>query len=369
MRKLKRMLITSLIGFSVLGGITTPVIDFPIQAEAATNVFTTKNGVLYKNGNVFTGTKEGLLYHNGIALTGIKYENGEYSFYYGGKKNGGKTKDTTFTFRYGVANFTGSSKKETTNKEYYQQVKIIDKNGVVKIVSAIIDGGLCSSANGNKLYFIEVKEKSGKKTTYYTAYCDGGKYSYINIANYWLKTTKGNWFFLKNGRITTGWKKLAAADGEKTVHWSYFGAEGRLRVGWQSMGKGTGNSYAENTVKHMSYFGSNGWLRTGMQDMGKDTKEPDGGKAKHKSYFGDNGWLVVNKEFKLNGKTYIANNSGWLSEKFSNLSYSFYRGVLYQSTGYSINPIYGWAKKTSTSSIGPYTGWYKGVYYQSGYKK
>ena len=119
-------------------------------------------------------------------------------------------------------------------------------------------------------------------------------------------------YFGKDGWLQTGWKHFDKADGEKTPHWSYFGDNGWLRTGWQQMGKGTNNAYGENTTPHWSYFGNNGWLRTGLQTMGT-ANNPDSKSKKHRSHFGSNGWLVTRNVasgifFDANGweKTYVA---------------------------------------------------------------
>ena len=120
-------------------------------------------------------------------------------------------------------------------------------------------------------------------------------------------------YFGGNGWLQTGWKCFTKSDGEKSPHWSYFGGNGWLRTGWQQMGKGTGNSYGENSTKHWSYFGGNGWLRTGMQSMGTSAN-PDGKNKQHSSFFGGNGWLVENKAFTYSNVQYIANSKGWLTQ-------------------------------------------------------
>ena len=104
-------------------------------------------------------------------------------------------------------------------------------------------------------------------------------------------TTHYSFFDKDNGRLYTGWRKMGKAQGEKQEHMSYFGGDGWLRTGWQTMGKGTKNSYGESQEKHTSYFGDDGWLRTGWQKMGKGTANPDGNSAVHYSYFGADGWL------------------------------------------------------------------------------
>lgn len=104
--------------------------------------------------------------------------------------------------------------------------------------------------------------------------------------NMWV-SLNGYWHFIKNGKLTKGWKLFTKKDGEKTEHWSYFDNEtGRLYTGWRWMTSNEGEK-----TEHWSYFGNNGWLRTGWQEMGKGTNNPDGKSAKHWSYFGPNGWL------------------------------------------------------------------------------
>lgn len=128
-------------------------------------------------------------------------------------------------------------------------------------------------------------------------------------------------YFGANGWLRTGWVQLGKGtsepDGNTAVHWSYFGPNGWLRAGWQEMGQGTDNPDGNNK-KHWSYFGSNGWLRTGLQNMGKGTSNPDGNNVAHKSYFGDNGWLVTDKAFTYSGISYKADPRGWLSEAKKN---------------------------------------------------
>ena len=129
-----------------------------------------------------------------------------------------------------------------------------------------------------------------------------------------------SYFHPKTGALYTGWHKMGSLEGEKIAHWSYFGSNGWLRTGWQAMGKGTSNSFEENTTKHWSYFGDNGWLRTGWQDMGKGTRNPDGNTAKHKSFFGSDGWLRTNV---WEGDWYL-NGNGWRVER---------EGALYPTNG------------------------------------
>ncbi len=125
-------------------------------------------------------------------------------------------------------------------------------------------------------------------------------------------------------------------DENTAKHMCYFGKDGWLRIGWQSMGKGTKNSYGENTAKHWCYFGSNGWLRTGWQWMDKKEGEKtphwsyfgsngwlrtgmvtldrdDGEKISHRSYFGSNGWLRVNQNVTVKGEYFRADSRGWLN--------------------------------------------------------
>ena len=126
-------------------------------------------------------------------------------------------------------------------------------------------------------------------------------------------TEKHYSYFGENGWLRTGWQKMGKGtsnpDGNCAVHFSYFGDNGWLRTGWQAMGKGTKNAYGENSARHTSYFGSNGWLRTGIVTLGK----ADGEKVTHKSYFGDNGWLRVNTTFKAGNTKYRADGRGWLT--------------------------------------------------------
>ena len=131
-------------------------------------------------------------------------------------------------------------------------------------------------------------------------------------------------YFGGNGWLQTGWKCFTKSDGEKSPHWSYFGGNGWLRTGWQQMGKGTGNSYGENSTKHWSYFGGNGWLRTGMQSMGTSAN-PDGKNKQHSSFFGGNGWLVENKAFTYSNVQYIANSKGWLTQVKSEYDKTLWR--------------------------------------------
>ena len=103
--------------------------------------------------------------------------------------------------------------------------------------------------------------------------------------NKWVNL-KGYWYFIKNGEITKGWKRLTKEDGESTEHFSYFDKEtGRLYLGWHRMSEKEGEK-----IEHYSYFGPNGWLRTGWQKMGT-VSNPDGNCEEHMSYFGDNGWI------------------------------------------------------------------------------
>ena len=120
-------------------------------------------------------------------------------------------------------------------------------------------------------------------------------------------------YFGKDGSLYTGWHKMGKAEGEKTQHMSYFGDNGWLRTGWQKMGKGTSNPDGGSKV-HFSYFGENGWLRTGLQNMGKGTSNPDGNSAAHLSYFGDNGWLVTSTTTKIKGTTYKIDGNGWATK-------------------------------------------------------
>ena len=139
-----------------------------------------------------------------------------------------------------------------------------------------------------------------------------------NVKNGFIKEN-GSTYLYKNGKKTTGWYYLTAKDGEATPHWSYFGADGKMRMGWQQIG--TKNNPDGNNKVHMSYFGSNGWLRTGWQQMGKGTNNPDGNNKAHWSYFGNNGWLrtgwqAMGTESNPDGKngkhmSYFGPN-GWL---------------------------------------------------------
>ena len=61
----------------------------------------------------------------------------------------------------------------------------------------------------------------------------------------WVKEG-GGYKYYKNGKAYTGWHYMSSAEGERTPHYSYFGSDGILRTGWQSMGRGTKNSYGEN---------------------------------------------------------------------------------------------------------------------------
>ena len=154
-------------------------------------------------------------------------------------------------------------------------------------------------------------------------------------------------FFDKtNGRLYVGWHTMGSAEGEKTKHMSYFGDNGWMRTGWQSMGKGTGNSYNENSTKHYSYFGDNGWLRTGWQSMGKGTGNSfNENSTKHYSYFGDNGWLRTGWQEmgKGTGNSFNENSS-------KHWSYFGGNGWLFTKTGehleggkYFSNNSSGWA--------------------------
>ena len=69
------------------------------------------------------------------------------------------------------------------------------------------------------------------------------------------------------------------------------------------------NPDGKNKV-HWSYFGDNGWLRTGWQTMGTSAN-PDGKNKVHKSYFGDNGWLRTGR-VNISGRIYVFDNRGWL---------------------------------------------------------
>lgn len=166
--------------------------------------------------------------------------------------------------------------------------------GYVDIPEELQIGGIEPSYDGEYSDTVEAIKNGWKhEDGGYRYYADDGSYytgwHYMGSAE---GETTPHWsFFEKNGLIATGWRYFTAADGEKTPHYSYFGANGWLRTGWQQMGKGTGNTFNENTSTHWSYFGGNGWLRTNWVQLGKGTSEPDGNKDKHWSYFGGNGWL------------------------------------------------------------------------------
>jgi len=129
-----------------------------------------------------------------------------------------------------------------------------------------------------------------------------------NVKNGWIREN-GGYKYYKNGKAYTGWHKMGSAEGEKTDHWSYFGADGKIYTGWHYMSKSEGEKTA-----HWSFFGDNGWLRVGMQDIWRGTNNPDGNSAKHKSYFGGNGWLNINKTIVVEGIKYKADGRGWLTE-------------------------------------------------------
>ncbi len=166
--------------------------------------------------------------------------------------------------------------------------------GFIDIPEEEQKGGIEASYEGDYSDIATASKKGWRKENgRYRYYGNDGKYytgwHYMGKAE---GETTAHWsYFEKDGFLTTGWRFFTHADGEKTPHYSYFGANGWLRTDWQKMGKGSANTFDENTKTHWSYFGTNGWLRTGWNQLGKGTSNPDGKKAKHWSYFGINGWL------------------------------------------------------------------------------
>ena len=235
-------------------------------------------------------------------------------------------------------------------------------------------GGIQASYDGDYSDTVKAVKKGWKKENgkfrYYGE--DGSYYTGWHYMGSAEGETTPHWsYFEKDGYLTTGWRYFTAADGESSAHYSYFGENGWLRTGWQKMGKGSANTFNENTdthwsyfggngwlqtdwkymtkddgesTPHWSYFGGNGWLRTGWVQLGKGTSEPDGNKEKHWSYFGgdgwlrtglqemgkgtansyaennpkhlsffgNNGWLAVNKRITVSARTYYADARGWL---------------------------------------------------------
>ena len=158
-------------------------------------------------------------------------------------------------------------------------------------------GGIEASYNGDYSDIVTPSQKKAGGWKYeegrYRYYGEDGNYytGWHHMGSAEGETTPHWSYFDKNGFLAVGWRFFTQADGEKIPHYSYFGENGWLRTGWQQMGKGTGNSFNENTEKHWSYFGANGWLRTNWVQLGKGTSEPDGNTQKHWSYFSANGWL------------------------------------------------------------------------------
>ncbi len=166
--------------------------------------------------------------------------------------------------------------------------------GYIDIPEEKQKGGIEAFYNGEYSEIVRAVKKGWRKEKgryrYYAA--DGSYYTGWHYMGNAEGETTPHWsYFEKDGFLATGWRHFTTADGEKAPHFSYFGENGWLRTGWQKMGRGTANTYNENTDTHWSYFGGNGWLRTDWVRLGKGTSDPDGNKAKHWSYFGGNGWL------------------------------------------------------------------------------
>ena len=153
--------------------------------------------------------------------------------------------------------------------------------------------GVGASNATNKANEIKAKIKNGwiREDGGYKYYKNGKAYTGWHMMGSAEGEKTAHWsYFGADGKIYTGWHYMSKSEGEKTAHWSFFGDNGWLRTGWVQFGKGTSNPDG-NSAKHWSFFGDNGWLRTGWVQFGKGTSNPDGNSAKHWSFFGDNGWL------------------------------------------------------------------------------
>ena len=297
-------------------------------------------------------------------FTGEKKENGVVCYYKNGKKYTGDLKVDGVVYYYKDGKkYTGDLKVDGVIYYYKDGLRYTGDRTIDKVKYYFTDGLKTD-------IYIKVEDTSVHVPI------NGNKW--VNIKGFWhfikdAKITKG-WkkltkddgesvdhysFFDKSGRLYTGWRKMGKAEGEKiehlsyfgdngwlrigwqkmstaynpdgktAIHWSYFGDNGWLRIGWQSMGKGTGNPDGD-TAKHISYFGDNGWLRIGWQRMGT-ANNPDGKSKAHLSYFGDNGWLAT-KTTKANGMTLYFSDAGWLNAfetltpHYSQYRYGFYTG-------------------------------------------
>lgn len=211
MRKLKRLIISGLIGLSIAGGIV-PLTSQTNTIEAAT----VKNGWTKENGSMY-------YYVNNKKLTGWQ----EF-----GKGTG---KDTT----------------EPTHYVYF------GKDGKLRTGWQELGKGTANDY--------------GENTTKHWSYF--GSNGWLRTG--WVKLGKGTSepdgnsavhysYFGSNGWLRTSWQEMGKGTSnsyeENTAkHISYFGSNGWLRTGLQNMGKGTSNPDGNN-AKHFSYFGSNGWL-------------------------------------------------------------------------------------------------------------
>jgi len=207
-------------------------------------------------------------------------------------------------------NFSGVGASNATNNA--NEIKANIKNGWIRE-----DGGYKYYKNG-KAYtgWHMMGSAEGEKTAHWSYFGADGK---IYTGWHYMSKSEGektaHWsFFGDNGWLRTGWVQLGKGtsnpDGNAAKHWSYFGSNGWLRTEWVQFGKGTSEPDG-NSARHWSYFGPNGWLRTGWQDMGKGTSNPDGNSKKHRSYFGDNGWLRTGTQV-IGGKSYRFDDRGWL---------------------------------------------------------
>ncbi len=243
-----------------------------------------------------------------------------------------------------------------------------------------------TKADGEAINHMSYFDKNGRL---YTGWHKMGKAEGEKV-EHWSYFGDNGW--LRTGWQEMGNK--ANPDGSNKKHMSYFGADGWLRTGWQSMGKGTANSFNENSGKHWSYFGADGWLRTGWQSMG--TKDnPDGSNKKHMSYFGANGWLRTGWQSMGKGtaNTFNENSSkhwsyfggdGWLRTGWqsmgkgtansfnenSNSHWSYFGGNGWLATGRTtVNNVHctfgvnGWLNKTEMD-VYEYVDQNKDGYYQ-----
>ncbi len=138
----------------------------------------------------------------------------------------------------------------------------------------------------------------------------------------WQEISGAWYYFGTNGKMTTGWKQISGS-------WYYFGSNGKMKTGWQQIG-GTWYYFAGSGAmvtgwKEIGgvyyFFKSNGAMAAneycGGYRLDSDGKWTYTYKASWKKdskgwWYGDsNGWYAKNETWKIDGKDYNFDKSGY----------------------------------------------------------